>query len=190
MNIRTVGNLTLISSDPFVQPAINPALLESKFDTGVVVYGFKTLLRFLSAPNFASVSPVPFGRFAELLQAGGLGINPVISQTPEGNAALEEFVRDASGTVFHPVGTAAMAKKGVKAGTKAGVVDSKLRVLGVDGLRVVDASVFVREISFVCCQELTSFQQPFIPSAHTQSPVYVFAERAADLIKVDHPFST
>ena len=146
-----VGDITLSTSDPFTQPVINPALLTTDFDVSTLIFGLKSILRFLSAPNFASVSPVPFGRFAELLQAGGLSINPVISQTPEGNVALEEFVRNAAGTVFHPVGTAAMAKKGVKAGTKAGVVDSKLRVLGVDGLRVVDASVFVREISFVCC---------------------------------------
>lgn len=85
----------------------------------------------------------PFGAFGAAVAAGGLGVSPVISHTPEGDAALEAFARSTSGTVQHPVGTAAMAKKGTKAGTKEGVVDSQLRVLGVEGLRIVDASVFV-----------------------------------------------
>ena len=132
-----------MSSDPFAQPAINPAHLSTKFDIGVLIYGIKSLLRFVSAPNFASLSFQPFGLFAEALSAGGLSISPVISHSPEGDAALETFARNTARTIYHPVGTAAMAKKGVKAGTKAGVVDNHLRVLGVDGLRVVDASVFV-----------------------------------------------
>jgi choline dehydrogenase len=141
--LQIVGGLSLSSSDPFTQPVIDPALLKSRFDIGVIVYGIKSLLRFLSAPNFAPLSLQPFGRFAEALSSGGLSISPVISHSPEGDAALEAYARDTAGTVWHPVGTAAMAKKGVKAGTKEGVVDSHLRLLGVDGLRVVDASVFV-----------------------------------------------
>ena len=139
-----VGNLTLSSPDVFTQPLIDPAHLASKFDIGTIIYGIKSLLRFLSAPNFASISPQPFGRFAEALTTGGLSISPVISHSEEGDAALELYVRETAGTVFHPVGTAAMAKKGVKSGSNEGVVDNHLRVLGVDGLRVVDASVFVR----------------------------------------------
>ncbi|KAJ7187861.1 alcohol oxidase [Mycena filopes] len=65
-------------------------------------------------------------------------------------------------TEDHPVGTAAMAA----VDASYGVVDPDLRVKGLRGLRVVDASVF-----------------PFIPAAHTQAAVYVVAERAADLIR-------
>ncbi|KAF9536329.1 hypothetical protein CPC08DRAFT_652173, partial [Agrocybe pediades] len=79
------------------------------------------------------------------------------------DAELEAFVRSTTSTLFHPVGTAAMSAK--DAGY--GVVDPDLRVKGVDGLRIVDASVL-----------------PFLPAAHTQAAVYVFAERASDLIKV------
>jgi hypothetical protein len=81
------------------------------------------------------------------LSTGGLGISPDIPHTPEGDAALETYARSTARTIYHPIGTAAMAKRGVQAGTKEGVVDSHLRVLGVDGLRVVDASVFVSTFS-------------------------------------------
>ena len=140
---RKVGSISLSTSDPFTQPVINPALLTTDFDIFTLVFGLKTILRFLSAPNFASISPQPFGRFADALAAGGLSIGPVIPHTPQGDAALEAYARAAGGTVFHPVGTSAMVKKGGSAGTVQGVVDSQLNVLGVSGLRIVDASVFV-----------------------------------------------
>ncbi len=71
------------------------------------------------------------------------------------------YVKAASTTNWHSVGTVAMAPK-----EKGGVVDAKLKVYGVEGLRVVDASVF-----------------PLVPQSNTQSLVYAVAERAADLIK-------
>jgi choline dehydrogenase-like flavoprotein len=67
-----------------------------------------------------------------------------------------------------------------------GVVDPDLRLKGVEGLRIVDASVFVSTPSAVRagCRMLMIFTvQPYIPTAHTQVPTYIFAERAADLIK-------
>ncbi|KAI0712253.1 alcohol oxidase [Earliella scabrosa] len=73
---------------------------------------------------------------------------------------LDAFIRDQSDTVDHPVGTVAMGKG------KDGALDANLRVKGAKGLRVVDASAF-----------------PFIPSGHTQGPVYILAEHAAGLIR-------
>jgi choline dehydrogenase-like flavoprotein len=70
--------------------------------------------------------------------------------------------RDGVVTIWHPTSTARMSPKGAS----WGVVDSDLLVKGVSGLRIVDASVF-----------------PIIPAAHTTGPVYIIAERAADLIK-------
>ncbi|KAJ3536351.1 hypothetical protein NMY22_g6071 [Coprinellus aureogranulatus] len=78
------------------------------------------------------------------------------------NEDFEKIVRETAVTFLHPVGTAQMSRKG----EKRGVVDGELRVKEADGLRIVDASVF-----------------PFIPSANTQAPVYILAERASDLIR-------
>ncbi|KAF8646491.1 hypothetical protein AX16_007182 [Volvariella volvacea WC 439] len=78
------------------------------------------------------------------------------------DASIEAYIKNTAATVFHPVGTAGMSP----VGASWGVVDPDLKVKGAEGLRVVDASVF-----------------PFVPSAHTQAPTYVLAERAADLIK-------
>ncbi|KXN87008.1 Alcohol dehydrogenase [acceptor] [Leucoagaricus sp. SymC.cos] len=74
---------------------------------------------------------------------------------------LDAFIREFSTTAWHPVSTVAMSPRGAS----YGVVDPDLKVKNVKGLRVVDASVM-----------------PFIIAGHTQTPVYVIAERAADLI--------
>jgi choline dehydrogenase-like flavoprotein len=78
------------------------------------------------------------------------------------DAQIDAYVAQNAGTIFHPAGTAAMSPKG----SSKGVTDPDLTLKKVAGVRVVDASVF-----------------PFVPSAHLQAPVYVFAERASDLIK-------
>jgi choline dehydrogenase len=84
---------------------------------------------------------------------------PLMTPGRLGRAEKVAFVRDHCSTLFHPCGTAAMG-----AGPDA-VVDPSLAVYGVDGLRVVDASVI-----------------PVIPACNTQAPVIAIAERAADLI--------
>jgi choline dehydrogenase len=73
--------------------------------------------------------------------------------------ALETYVRAICGTVYHPVGTCKM-------GTDVmAVVDSELRVYGVQGLRVVDASIM-----------------PTLTTGHTNAPTIAIGEKAADLI--------
>ncbi|KAI0077524.1 aryl-alcohol-oxidase from pleurotus Eryingii [Panus rudis PR-1116 ss-1] len=76
--------------------------------------------------------------------------------------AKADFARKNSVTVNHPAGTARMSP----ANANWGVVDSNLNLKGAQGVRIVDASIF-----------------PAIPECHIQGPVYVVAERAADLIK-------
>ncbi|THH18790.1 hypothetical protein EW146_g2256 [Bondarzewia mesenterica] len=83
----------------------------------------------------------------------------------QSDAEIEQYARNFGHTVSHVTGTVAMGKSG-SAGRGSGALNSDLTVKGTVGLRVVDASAF-----------------PFIPSAHTQSPTYILAERAADLVK-------
>ncbi|GLB40800.1 putative aryl-alcohol oxidase [Lyophyllum shimeji] len=78
------------------------------------------------------------------------------------DAELDQFIRENASSFFHPVGTCGMSPRGAG----YGVVDPDLRVKGVRGVRVVDASVL-----------------PIVPAAHTQAATYVFAERASGLIK-------
>ncbi|PPQ71985.1 hypothetical protein CVT26_007141 [Gymnopilus dilepis] len=78
------------------------------------------------------------------------------------DSTIDAYVRSLTTTIFHPFGTAAMTP----ANAKTGVVNPDLTVKGTSGLRIVDASVI-----------------PFVPSSHTQGPVYLLAERAADIIK-------
>ncbi|KAK4451126.1 hypothetical protein QBC34DRAFT_401401 [Podospora aff. communis PSN243] len=95
-------------------------------------------------------------------------IRAQVSPTPEeasDEGKLREWLKRVMVTDWHPIGTCAM---GGRAGAKAGVVDERLRVYGVNGLRVVDASVMPLQIS-----------------AHLQATVYAIAEKAADMILED-----
>ncbi|MEO5962772.1 MAG: GMC oxidoreductase, partial [Thermomonas sp.] len=88
----------------------------------------------------------------------GAPIHP--KRTDLSDSELVEFIRAKAESVYHPVGSCRMGD-----GT-ASVVDGNLRVRGVDGLRVVDASVM-----------------PALPSGNTNAPTIMIAERAADLIR-------
>ena len=79
------------------------------------------------------------------------------------DAALERFVRDTAATIYHPVGTCRMGPE--PHAPQPAVVDAQLKVHGIDGLRVVDASVM-----------------PRIVSGNTNAPTMMIADRAADFI--------
>ncbi|KAI0270601.1 aryl-alcohol-oxidase from pleurotus Eryingii [Gloeopeniophorella convolvens] len=145
------GSITLQSSNPWQAPLIDPALLNSDFDIFAIREGIKSALRFAAASAWDGYVIGPYGDLA----------------TANTDDELEAYARRNAATVFHPVGTAAMAAKD----SSNGVVNPDLTVKGAVGLRVVDASVF-----------------PFIPTAHPQSAIYAFAERAAKLIlSSSHP---
>ncbi|KAF7375824.1 GMC oxidoreductase [Mycena sanguinolenta] len=89
-------------------------------------------------------------------------IAPTVNLLNMSTDALDEFIRNNSSPAAHMVSTAAMSAKDAS----YGVVNPDLLVKGASGLRIIDASII-----------------PFMPSAHTQAPTYVVAERGADLIK-------
>ena len=141
---KSRGALTLASADPLAAPLIDPNFLAEPDDLARLLRGFKTMRRILQQPALAGY------RGRELPASAG-------AQT---DAQIEAFIRDHADTIYHPVGTCRM-------GSGSGdVVDAQLRVHGLQGLRVVDASIM-----------------PSIVGGNTNAPVIAIAEKAADLIR-------
>ena len=143
---RSRGTLRLASNRAGDKPLIDPNYLGDAegFDMKMMVECAKLSLDLLSQQAFAPYRGAP--------------IFP--AQAPRSEADFIEFVRSRAETVYHPVGTCRMGSD------DAAVVDPQLRVRGVDGLRVVDASVM-----------------PDLPGGNTNAPTIMIAERAADLIR-------
>ncbi|KAI0629318.1 alcohol oxidase [Trametes polyzona] len=142
------GTITLASASPFAAPLIDPAFLSTAFDRAALRAVMRAVARFAAAPAWTG-----------FLTGRALGFEDVDLAS---DAALDAWASAGAFSIWHPAGTAAMAA----CGAAEGVVGPDLRVKGVEGLRVVDASVF-----------------PFVPAAHPQAMIYAFAERAAELIK-------
>jgi choline dehydrogenase len=150
VDVRSRGRITLRSGDPRHKPVIDPAYLSDPADTNALV---KALEMVREIAEFK-----PLRRLWTSEQAPGADLRT--------DAELRDFVRSDVTTVYHPAGTCAMTGQSVlDASRLAGVVDTELRVRGVDGLRVVDASVM-----------------PTVPRGNTNAPTIAIAERAADLI--------
>ncbi|KIJ47007.1 GMC oxidoreductase [Sphaerobolus stellatus SS14] len=140
------GSVTLKSNNPFDAPLIDVAYLTNENDVFALREGIKATKRFFGGPVWKDL---------------------IIGETlPGANVTkddeLTEYIHNGVGTTLHAVGTAAMSARGAS----YGVVDPDLRVKGISGLRIVDASIM-----------------PFVISGHTQAGVYLIAERGADLIK-------
>lgn len=114
----------ITSSDAFAYPNIDPAILTNKYDIYAMVQGMKSSMDFLLAPAFRNYVVGPYGDLASAVA---------------NDTALAAFAASNAVTVNHPSGTCQMSCDN----SSVGVVDSQLRVKGVSGLRVVDASVFV-----------------------------------------------
>ena len=142
------GCVHISSCSPTAKPIINPNSLGTDEDLESVISGAKLCQSFIATSALKSLIDEPF-------------VSDLASMSDK--QMLEDF-RQRSGTVFHPVGTCRMGKS-----AKNAVVDNKLRLFGIDGLRVVDASVF-----------------PNITSANTNAPTMVLAWRAAELILEEH----
>ena len=141
---KSRGALTLASADPFAAPLIDPNFLAEPDDLARLLRGFKLMRGILQQPALA----------------GYRGRELPASAAAQTDAQIEQFIRDHADTIYHPVGTCRMG------GGPLDVVDARLRVHGIEGLRVVDASIM-----------------PSIVGGNTNAPVIAIAEKAADLIK-------
>jgi choline dehydrogenase-like flavoprotein len=141
---KSRGRVTLASADPRAAPIVDPDLLSHPDDVALMLRGLKIGRRIAHAPSFARYQ-------AKEVQPG-----PAVQD----DTALVHYIRRASSTVHHPCGSCRM---GPDANS---VVDAELRVHGIEGLRVVDASVF-----------------PSVVGGNTNAAVVMIAEKAADLIR-------
>jgi len=143
------GYIRLQSSDPAKQPAIKPNYLATDDDKRVTLDGIRTVRRIVAQPALARYQPTEF-----------MPADPPVDD----DAALLRIAGDTGGTIFHPVGTAKMGRPE----DPMAVVDERLRVMGIDGLRVIDASVM-----------------PTITSGNTAAPVMMIAEKGARMMLED-----
>ena len=141
---RSRGSVRLASADPNAAPLIDPQFLADADDVARLVRGFKVMRRILAQPALA----------------GHRGTELPTSASAQTDAQIEQFIRNHADTIYHPVGTCRMGSG------PTDVVDAELRVHGVQGLRVVDASVM-----------------PTIVSGNTNAPTLMIGEKAADLIR-------
>jgi choline dehydrogenase-like flavoprotein len=140
---RSAGRVALAGADPLIAPAIDPDFYGAPEDLDAMVRAFKLSRRILDAPALAAV------RTSDLFTGD-------VRSDEQIRAAL----RERSDTIYHPVGTCRM---GVD---QQAVVDPQLRVRGIEGLRVVDASVM-----------------PDLIGGNTNAPTIMIAEKASDLIR-------
>ncbi|KAH9055222.1 GMC oxidoreductase [Lactarius vividus] len=148
----SLGNLLLKSTDPFEHPSINPNYLSTEHDLAVLERGMAVLSRVIHTPPLADI----IDHTAADKRLG----NWLPEASPK---EVRAYVRSNVETLYHPTSTARMAPQ-----SEGGVVDARLRVHGIHGLRIVDASIF-----------------PTIISGHTAAPVIAVAEKAAELIVED-----
>jgi choline dehydrogenase len=140
------GHLRIASSDPEAAPAITMNYLSTDYDRAVAVAGLHYTRRIMAADALQPFNPVEFKPGPEF-------------QTDED---LARAAGDLGTTIFHPVGTCAMGRDPLA------VVDDRLQVHGIEGLRVIDASVM-----------------PRITSGNTNAPTVMIAEKGSDFVLED-----
>ena len=140
---KSKGVVRLASADPLAAPEIDPKFLSDDDDLFRLVKAARLIIRIFDTPAMRAV--------------GGkqLYLDPAAS-----DAEMIEDIRNRADTIYHPVGTCRMG------GDARAVLDAKLRVRGVEGLRVADASIM-----------------PTLVGGNTNAPSIMIGEKAADLVK-------
>ncbi|MNQ71360.1 Alcohol dehydrogenase [acceptor] [compost metagenome] len=139
---KSVGSVGLGSADPSAAPRIDPNILGHDEDVQTLLKGYRMTQEI--------VAQAPMARY---------GLKDMYSEGLYRDEQLIEVLRQRTDTIYHPVGTCRMGKD------EHGVVDSQLRVHGIQGLRVVDASIM-----------------PTLVGGNTNAPTIMIAERAAEWI--------
>lgn len=139
------GSVKASSSNVFDAPLADVGFLRNPIDVALIREGVHWARRLTQVDGIAELSP----------------FEVVPGSNVTSDADIENFIRGSAATLYHPAGTCKMGAK-----EEGGVVDGDLKVYGVEGLRVVDASVM-----------------PMLPASHTMTTVYAVAEKAADIIR-------
>ncbi len=138
------GSVTLASRDPLAAPRIDPNFFDHPDDMLRMIRGFRRMREIMGQPALARLGGKELARSAHATT----------------DAEIEQFIRAYGDTIYHPVGTCRMGPGAMD------VVGADLRVHGLEGLRVVDASIM-----------------PRVVGGNTNAPVIMVAEKAADMIK-------
>ncbi|KAK5069106.1 hypothetical protein LTS08_008750 [Lithohypha guttulata] len=148
------GNVSIRSDSISDAPVINLRYFETTADQKIAVQSFKNLRKILADPALAPWVVGP--------DHGEVAPGPSVQSDED----ILNYIRNVALPIWHVSGTCAMLPQ-----ASGGVVDNRLRLYGVQGLRVVDASIM-----------------PVIPDTHVQGPVYMVAEKAAHMIREDWGF--
>jgi len=142
---ESLGSIHIRSKDPKAQPAIRFNFLADKIDQDAMVGGFRLIRRIVDAAPMDGLRGEEF--------SPGLQVSS--------DEQILDYIRNNSQTAYHPVGTCRMGPAGSRT-----VVDDRLKVHGLEGLRIADASIF-----------------PTMPSGNTNAPSIMVGEKAAELLK-------
>ncbi len=141
------GTVMIKNDDPMKRPEVNTNYLSDPRDVTAISRGIERVRAILKQPT------------AEKLVAAEVEPGPDV----KGEEAIETYLRKSFATVYHPVGTCKMGTDDMA------VVDPELKLIGLKGLRVVDASIM-----------------PVISSGNTNAPTIMIGEKAADMIRAEH----